>query len=55
MNRPNEAIAEIKRAVDLDPLTDRLYGVEAFIYYCARQYDRAEQILGIFEGPAKHQ
>ena len=54
MNRPNEAIAEIKRAVDLDPLTDRLYGVEAFIYYCARQYDRAEQILGIFEGPAKH-
>ena len=54
MNRPNEAIAEIQRAVDLDPLTDRLYGVEAFIYYCARQYDRAEQILGIFEGPAKH-
>ena len=53
MNRPNEAIAEIQRAVDLDPLTDRLYGVEAFIYYNARQYDRAEQILWMFEGPAK--
>jgi tetratricopeptide (TPR) repeat protein len=54
MNRPNEAIAEIQRAVDLDPLTDRLYGVEAFVYYYARQYDRAEQILGMFEEPAKH-
>jgi adenylate cyclase len=54
MNRPNEAIAEIQRAVDLDPLTDRLYGVEAYIYYYARRYDRAEQILGMFEGPAKH-
>ena len=53
MNRPNEAIAEAQQAVDLDPLTDRLYIEEAEIYYFARQYDRAEQILGMFEGPAK--
>jgi TolB-like protein/DNA-binding winged helix-turn-helix (wHTH) protein/Flp pilus assembly protein TadD len=53
MNRSNEAIAEIQRAVDLDPLTDRLYLREAEIYYYARQYDRAEQILGMLEAPAK--
>ena len=53
MNRPNEAISEIQRAVDLDPLTDRLYTVEAEIYYYARQYDRAEQILGMLAAPGK--
>jgi TolB-like protein/DNA-binding winged helix-turn-helix (wHTH) protein/Flp pilus assembly protein TadD len=52
MSRSNEAIAQIQRAVDLDPLTDRLYGVEAEIYYRARQYDRAEQILATLEAPA---
>jgi TolB-like protein/DNA-binding winged helix-turn-helix (wHTH) protein/Flp pilus assembly protein TadD len=52
MNRSNEAIAQIQRAVDLDPLTDRLYGVEAETYYYARQYDRAEQILVTLAAPA---
>ncbi|HXH68555.1 MAG TPA: winged helix-turn-helix domain-containing protein [Candidatus Limnocylindrales bacterium] len=51
-SRPDEAIAEIQRAVDLDPLTDRLYAIEAETYYYARRYDRAEQALGMIEGPA---
>lgn len=54
MNRPNEAIAEIQRAVDLDPLTDSLYVLEAEIYYLTHQNDRAGQILAMFEDPAKH-
>jgi TolB-like protein/DNA-binding winged helix-turn-helix (wHTH) protein len=54
MNRPNEAIAEVQRAVDLDPLTDRIYVLEAEIYYLAHQNDRADQILAMFEDPAKH-
>jgi TolB-like protein/DNA-binding winged helix-turn-helix (wHTH) protein/tetratricopeptide (TPR) repeat protein len=54
MNRPNEAITEIQQAVDLDPLTDRLYVLEADIYYSAHQYDRAAQIIAMFEEPARH-
>ena len=53
MNRTNEAIAEIQRAVDLDPLSDGLYLQQADLYYYARQYDRAEQILERFDEPAK--
>lgn len=49
MNRPNEAITEIQQAVDLDPLTDRLYNLEADIYYHARQYDRAAQVIATLE------
>jgi TolB-like protein/DNA-binding winged helix-turn-helix (wHTH) protein/Flp pilus assembly protein TadD len=54
MNRPNEAITEIQQAVDLDPLTDRLYDLEADIYYFARQYDRAAQIIAMFEERDRH-
>jgi len=54
MNRPNEAITEIQQAVDLDPLTDRLYDLEADIYYSARQYDRAAQIIAMFEERDTH-
>lgn len=53
LNRPAEAIAEIQRAVDLDPLSDALYRVEAVTYYQARQYDRAEQIPQAFQGTGK--
>jgi TolB-like protein/DNA-binding winged helix-turn-helix (wHTH) protein/Tfp pilus assembly protein PilF len=53
-NRQNEAITEIQRAVDLDPLTDRLYVLEASILYSARQYDRAKKVIDLFEEPSKH-
>ncbi|HEY2466331.1 MAG TPA: hypothetical protein VGI45_00645 [Terracidiphilus sp.] len=36
-----EAIAEIERSVDLDPVSGSTFHSEGFIYYFARQYDRA--------------
>jgi TolB-like protein/DNA-binding winged helix-turn-helix (wHTH) protein len=41
LHRPSEGIAEIERAVDLEPLTENLYLSQSRIYYLARQYDRA--------------
>ena len=41
MNRSAEAVAEIERARRLDPLSLRVLSVAAWVYYCARQYDRA--------------
>jgi TolB-like protein/Tfp pilus assembly protein PilF len=38
---PREAVAEIERSVDLDPISSSTLHAEAFIYYFARQYDRA--------------
>lgn len=39
--RTQEAIAEIERSVDLDPVSGSTFHSEGFIYYFARQYDRA--------------
>lgn len=39
--RPKEAMAEIERSVDLDPISSSTLHAEGFIYYFARQYDRA--------------
>jgi TolB-like protein len=36
-----EAIAEIERSVDLDPVSGSTFHSEGFIYYFARQYERA--------------
>jgi serine/threonine-protein kinase len=41
LHRPTEGMAEIDRAVDLEPLTENLYLSQSRIYYLARQYDRA--------------
>jgi len=41
LNRHDEAISEIERAVDLEPLAPNLYVVEALTYYDARRYDQA--------------
>jgi len=41
LNRPQDAIAEIKRAIALDPLSVRLYAAESHILYLARQSDQA--------------
>lgn len=41
LKRHDEAISEIVRAVDLEPLSPRLYCVEAEIYYLAGRYDDA--------------
>ena len=38
---PKEAMAEIERSVDLDPISGSTLHAEGFIYYFARQYDRA--------------
>lgn len=38
---PQEAIAEIDRSVDLDPVSGSTFHSSGFIYYFARQYDRA--------------
>jgi TolB-like protein/Tfp pilus assembly protein PilF len=41
VGRPAEAIAEAKTAEQLDPISSRSFMNAAFVYYFARQYDRA--------------
>jgi TolB-like protein/Tfp pilus assembly protein PilF len=41
MGRHNEAIAEIKKALDLDPRSPIITRDVGWHYYCARQYDQA--------------
>jgi TolB-like protein len=36
-----EALAEINRSVDLDPVSDSTFHAEGFIYYFSRQFDQA--------------
>ncbi len=43
MGRHNEAIAEIKRALELDPLSVNVNTAAVFVYYYARQFDLAKQ------------
>ena len=50
LHRPDEAISEITRALDLEPGTDDLYLVESQIYYLARQYDGAQRSLHMLVG-----
>ncbi len=38
---PREAISEIARSVDLDPVSGSTFHSEGFIYYFSRQYDEA--------------
>ena len=38
---PQEAVAEVERGVDLDPVYQGSFHSEGFIYYYSRQYDKA--------------
>jgi TolB-like protein/Flp pilus assembly protein TadD len=40
-----EALAEVERGVDLDPVSDTSFHNEGFIYYYSRQYDRALSLI----------
>lgn len=50
LHRHDEAIAEIARAVDLEPVTADLYLVESWTYYRARQYENAKRSLHMLVG-----
>jgi TolB-like protein/Flp pilus assembly protein TadD len=41
LGRHDDAIAEVRRAEDLDPLSLVVLGDSAWIFYCARQFERA--------------
>ena len=43
LGRHDDAIAEVRRAADLDPLSLVVLGDSAWIYYCARQFERATE------------
>ncbi len=47
---PSEAIAEIERSVDLDPVSGSTFHAEGFIYYFAHQYDRALAVTRTVQG-----
>ncbi|MGC2297764.1 MAG: tetratricopeptide repeat protein [Acidobacteriaceae bacterium] len=47
---PSEAIAEIERSVDLDPVSGSTFHAEGFIYYFARQYDRSLAVTRTAQG-----
>lgn len=36
-----EALAEVQRSVDLDPISDSTFHAEGFVYYFSRQYDQS--------------
>jgi TolB-like protein/Tfp pilus assembly protein PilF len=45
IGRPQEAIAEARLAHELDPLSSLTYSISAFIYFDARQYDQAMEVI----------
>jgi TolB-like protein/Tfp pilus assembly protein PilF len=47
---PQEAVAEIERSVDLDPISGSTLHAEGFIYYFVRQYDRALAVTRTVHG-----
>jgi len=42
---PQEAVAEVERGVDLDPVYQGSFHSEGFIYYYSRQYDKALDVI----------
>ena len=40
-----EALAEVERGVDLDPVSGRSFHYQGFIYYFSRQYDQALSLI----------
>ena len=45
-----EALAEIKRSVDLDPVSNGTFHAEGFSYYFGRQYDQALAVVRTVKG-----
>jgi TolB-like protein/Tfp pilus assembly protein PilF len=45
-----EAISEIERSVDLDPVSGSTFHSEGFIYYFSRHYDRALEVTSTVQG-----
>jgi tetratricopeptide (TPR) repeat protein len=41
----HEALAEVERGVDLDPVSGRSFHYEGFVYYFSRQYDEALSLI----------
>jgi TolB-like protein/DNA-binding winged helix-turn-helix (wHTH) protein/Tfp pilus assembly protein PilF len=54
LHRPDEAKSEIARAIDLEPVNDRLYLVESHIYFLTRQDEVAQRSLHMLEGAEKN-
>jgi len=48
--QPQQAIAQIEQSVDLDPVSDSTFHAEGFIYYFARQYDQALEVVQTVRG-----
>jgi TolB-like protein len=47
---PNEALAEIQRSVDLDPVSGSTFHAEGFVYYFSHQYDHALAVARTVRG-----
>lgn len=45
-----EALAEIQRSVDLDPVSGSTFHAEGFVYYFSRQYDQALAVTRTVQG-----
>lgn len=45
-----EALSEIERSVDLDPVSGSTFHAEGFIYYFSRRYDRALEVTRTVQG-----
>jgi TolB-like protein/Flp pilus assembly protein TadD len=45
-----DALAEVQRSVDLDPVSSSTFHAEGFIYYFSRQYDQALTITRTVQG-----
>ena len=48
--QPREALAEVERGVDLDPVSGRSFHFEGFIDYFSRQYDQALSLVKTVRG-----
>jgi TolB-like protein len=48
--QPREALAEVERGVELDPVSGRSFHYEGFIDYFSRQYDRALALIKTVRG-----
>jgi tetratricopeptide (TPR) repeat protein len=45
-----EALAEVQRSVDLDPVSESTFHAEGFIYYFSHQYDQAFEVTQTVRG-----
>ncbi|MGO8759237.1 MAG: hypothetical protein ACLQG3_14040 [Terracidiphilus sp.] len=48
--QPREALVEMEKGVDLDPVSGTSFHAEGFIYYFSRQYDRALDVTRTVRG-----